>query len=130
MRDVIKDQFIGVAGLFEQLPYPFCISGEPLRTGDPRRQLVIDCHQTFGHVDGFQVGQRVVFIQLANDIGQVGKQPTRHLRKIHPPQLDVGGVAGQVVRVQVGHARLKDALTIEGKIATLGENERHGQDRQ
>ena len=41
------------------------------------------------------------------------------VRKVHPAELNVGRVFDQVIHIQVGHTRLKDALAIEGQVATL-----------
>ena len=46
-------------------------------------------NQPFGHVDGFKVGQDILFVESSNDARHIRKQFTGTLGKIHPPQLDI-----------------------------------------
>ena len=55
---------------------------------------------------------------------------TRHVRHVHPSQLDVRRVLGEVVCVQISHTDLEHPLPVEGEAMALREGERYREYRK
>ena len=69
-------------------------------------------------------------VELAHHPGKFGQEMSRYPGEIHPPDLDVGRLPGEIVGVEIGQRGLEDALAIGREVLALREHERDRKHRQ